>query len=262
MSSAAMNAQANTTASVTVMRTGGGLALTLYYWFSGNGCKNLDLGGVSFGQGAMTSIISAPVTAAGTTCTVNLAAPAAPGSLGAQTTTTISVTGGTDTGGPVATNPNCPSGFTAPQNLLGASFGGLGNVLLQMQASGQVVQIPLPSMASSGQVTFGESAGGAYTPQPVTLEISINKCPGLIDTNYANSCNLRNTNGNYNSITWLAKTFTSRGGTIDASNASASGLCWAGDSQPYYINARWSYSSCAFGAQVCGFAIQYNLGGY
>ena len=157
---------------------------------------------------------------------------------------------------------NCPVGYSLPPNLLDASFAGLGNPLLQMQASGQVVAIPLPAMQSSGQVTFGESAGGAYTPQPVTLEVSISKCKGLIDTDYSNRCNIRSTNGNYNSITWLAKPYQGRGGTINQDNASANGLCWGGGTDPYYINARWAYSSCAFGVQVCGFAIQYNLGGY
>lgn len=262
MSNAAMSAAANSTASVSVMRTGGSLAATIYYWYTGNGCKWYDVGALNFAQGALVAFINAPVTATGTACTVNLAPPAAPASLGAQTTTTINVTASVEPPPPPA-NPNCPAGYSPPQSLLGASFAGLGNPLLQMQAAGQVVQIPLPSMNSSGQVTFGESAGGAYTPQPVTLEVSINKCPGLIETDYTNRCNIRSTNGNYNSITWLAKAYQSRGGGgIDASTASANGLCWAGGTDQYYINARWSYSSCAFGAQVCGFAIQYNLGGY
>ena len=160
--------------------------------------------------------------------------------------------------------PPVPAGCPAvPQNMLTAGLTGMGNPLFQMQASGQIVSIPLPSVSGgSGQLGFGESAGGAYTPQPVTLEVSINKCPGVIDTNYTNRCNIRNTNGNYNSITWLTRSYSGRGGTIDASTADASGLCWAGDSGTYYINARWAYASCAFGAQVCGFSIQYNLGGY
>ena len=40
------------------------------------------------------------------------------------------------------------------------------------------------------------------------------------------------------------------------------GLCWAGDPQKYYINARWTYTSCPYGVETCGFAIQYNDGPY
>ena len=262
MASATMNASPGSTAQVTVTRTLGGLPFTLYYWYTGPGCGWSHVGAVNFLGGALSATIPALVGASGTTCTVNLGQPAAPASLGSQTTTTISVTGTVINNPPPVTNPNCPTGYAPPQDALAASFAGLGNPLLQMQASGQVVSIPLPSMTSSGQVTFGESAGGAYTPQPVTLEVSVNKCPGLIETDYANRCNIRSTNGNYNSITWLAKAYQGRGGTIDASTASQNGLCWGGDPTQYYINARWSYASCAFGAQVCGFAIQYNLGGY
>ena len=142
--------------------------------------------------------------------------------------------------------------------MLSAVFAGMGNPLLQMQNSGQIVAIKLPAISQrSIKVAFGESAGGAYTPQPVTLEVSINKCPGHIDTNYANFCNLRSTNGNYNSITALTQAYSIINSTT---MASAYGVCWAGDGGQYYVNARWTYSSCAFGAQICGFAIQYNQG--
>lgn len=195
-------------------------------------------------------------------CTVTLYI-GAPGVAGTPIATTITVDV-TQQPPPPPQNVNCPTGFSPPQNLVTAGFAGMGNPLLQMQASGQVVAIALPNLGglASGQVTFGESAGGAYTPQPVTLEVSINKCPGYIDNNTASACNLRSTNGNYNSLAYLVKSVSAgRNGVYDANNV-PSGYCWAGDNATYYVNARWSYSSCAFGAQVCGFAIQYNQGAY
>jgi hypothetical protein len=171
--------------------------------------------------------------------------------LGTTKTTRLSV-GST---GPAPSN--CPA---TPTNMINASFVGKGNPLLQMQGAGQIVAIKMPDMAprGSGQVTFGESAGGAYTPQPVTIEISINKCPGVIDTDYTSACNLRNTNGHYNSITWLTKPYD----ILNETTANRYGLCWTPVGTQYYVNARWSYTSCAFGAQVCGFAVQYNDGPY
>ena len=152
--------------------------------------------------------------------------------------------------------PGCP----LPSNVVASSVNGIGHPTLQMQYSGQVAFIPMraPSPGrASGQISFGESAGGAYTPQPVTLEVSISKCPGIIDTNTAgNFCNLRSTNGNYNSITFMSQSYQ----TINSGNAAQYGYCWAGEGGQYYLNARWTYSSCAFGASICGFAIQYNDG--
>ena len=113
---------------------------------------------------------------------------------------------------------------------------------------------------STGSVAFGESAGGAYTPQPVTLTISINKCPGLIDTDPTNRCNLTSTNGNYNSIAWFSKQYSV---ITDATQANLRGYCFAPSSEgQWYINAKWTYQQCAFGAQICGFAIQQNPGSY
>ncbi len=257
MSTGAMSAPANSVATFSVVRSGGSgavfAAATIQFSYSGSGCALTGTFPVSFAAGQRESPIGAPLSSTGS-CTASLITPSSPGVLGNPSSTVITLPGG-------GTNPppGCPA---TPQGMLNATFAGLGNPLLQMQGSGQIVSIPLPSMGSSGQVTFGESAGGAYTPQPVTLEVSINKCPGLMDTDYNNRCNIKSTNGNYNSITWLAKAFSGRGGTIDVTNASANGLCWAGGTDRYYINSRWSYASCAFGAQVCGFAIQYNLGGY
>jgi hypothetical protein len=265
MGSAAISAAANSIVDFVAMRTGPAgydfPATAINFQYSGAGCKVTGTYQIPFAAGQQSVPFQGPVGASGT-CTAALMPPAAPASLGTPSSTVVTLPGGTSPPNPGpggSVPPGCPA---LPQGSLNATFVGLGNPLLQMQGSGQIVAIPLPSMQSSGQVSFGESAGGAYTPQPVTLEVSINKCPGAIESDYSNRCNIRSTNGNINSITWLAKAYQGRGGTIDATTASSNGLCWAGGGDQYYINARWSYAQCAFGAQVCGFAIQYNLGGY
>lgn len=239
----------NAEAQVAIRRTGGSTgAFDLYYWTQGFGCANPGTAGpVRFADGdAANKTISVPMAGSGI-CTVFLNVPPAPAQLAQPVGTSITV---------VPMVPGCP----LPSNVASASINGIGNPLLQMQRSGQTAFIPLPATSpgrASGAVIFGESAGGAYTPQPVTLELSISKCPGIIDTNTSgNFCNLRSTNGNYNSITFLSRAFQ----TINSNNASQYGYCWAGEGGQYYLNARWTYSSCAFGAQVCGFAIQYNDG--
>lgn len=262
MGSSAMTAPANSTATVPVGRAGptGSVfaAATMYYWYTGNGCQWSDVGAVTFAAGQTSATISAPVTAEGTTCTVNLATPASPAVLGSPSTTVITVTA------PSAPPPppppsNCPTGFVMPVDMVSSSLPGLGNPIFAMQKSGQVISIPLPNLngLNTGQITFGESPT-AVTPQPVTIEISINKCPGLIDSG-PSSCNLRSTQGSYNSITWFAKAYSI---ITDATSANQRGYCWAGDADQYYVNARWTYQYCPLGAQVCGFAVQYNQGPY
>ena len=131
-----------------------------------------------------------------------------------------------------------------------------------------MVAIPLPAITAdgvrSGVIQFGEAAGAA-TPQPVRLEFSINKCPGVFESPKPGApsgefCSVDSTNGTYNQLTWFAKPFS----TIqNIQTASAYGYCWAGDAdKKYYLNARWTYSSCAFGYPTCGFAIQQNQGPY
>jgi hypothetical protein len=49
----------------------------------------------------------------------------------------------------------------------------------------------------------------------------------------------------------------------DAASANLRGYCWAPQAEgTWYVNAKWSYTQCAFGAQVCGFAVQQNPGPY
>ena len=238
----------NADAQVVIARTGGSFgAYDLYYSLIGSGCARSEtVGPVRFASGdSAPRTVSVRLAGSGV-CSAILVTPS--GMIGNQRSVEITA---------VPVVAGCP--VPTPDVVL-ATLGGKGNPLLQRQRSGEVMFIDLPSLAgrASGQLTFGESAGGAYTPQPVTLEISVSKCPGVIDTNLANFCNLRSTNGNYNSIAWLTRSIPG----INSSNVGIYGLCWAGDPQGYYINARWTYSSCAFGATTCGFAIQYNDGPY
>ena len=234
---------------VAIQRAGGGLGTyDLYYSLIGSGCAMTGtIGPVRFAEGgAAVNTIPVPLASKGI-CSAILTTPS--GVIGGQRS--IEVTA-------VPAVPGCPA---PPADLLYSEFGGKGNPIIQRQRSGRVVFFELPATSpgsSSGQVTFTESAGAANTPQPVMLEISISRCPGVIESNYAGMCSLSSTNGNYNSITWLSKKYS----IFDAGNSYVYGLCWAGESQKYYVNARWTYSSCAFGATTCGFAVQRNDGPY
>lgn len=239
----------NSSVDVSIVRAGSlAGAYDVYYTVDGNGCAgSFTAGPVHFGDGETAKTIPIPLRASGT-CMVWLVPSDVIGTLRVMSVTVVPVVAG------------CPA---PADDVVFAQLGGMGNPLLQRQGSGQVMfaKLPVLSQGSSGQITFGESAGGAYTPQPVTLEISISKCPAVIATDYANYCNLKTTNGSYNSITWLFKPY---GPIVDAASASQRGVCWApgADTDTYYVNARWTYGTCPANAGTCGFAIQYNPGPY
>lgn len=225
------------------------------YSVSGTGCA-AGSGTVSWADADAGSKPIAVTTTAAGTCSVALSNATGGASLG-----TASISFNVTAVQPAPSN--CPTGFTAPADMISAQLGGVGNPLLAMAKSGQVTSITLPATAagySTGQIALGESAGGAYTPQPVTLNITISKCKGLIDTDQSNRCNIQSTNGNYNSITWFSQAYSI---IRDANSAGLRGYCWAPASEgPWYFNAKWTYSQCAFGAQTCGFAVQQNYGPY
>lgn len=254
-----------------VSRTGGTTGqVDMYYTVGGAGCVN-GVGSLSFPDGSSASqSAQVMVIANSAQCTITLGTPTTSSSnvtsaptLGGASVMTLTVPAA-NTPPPTGNTPTPPPGCPAvPTDLVTLNLGGIGNPLFAMTHSGQTVSLSLPAVQSgysSGSIVFSESAGGAYTPNPVTLDISINKCPGVIDTDQTNSCNYHSTNGNYNAITWFGKAYQS---IVSAAQANPRGLCWAGDAgTQYYVNARWTYQSCAFGAQVCGFAVQQNIGPY
>jgi hypothetical protein len=264
----------NAVVAVTITRTGGVTgAFAIGFSMSGAGCATQLSAAASIPDGQAATSFPIALAGASGTCSIQLVGLAqidtttvsGSASIGSPSVASISVgtpsTGGGGGGGSLV---NCPTGYAQPSDMLTASLGGWGNPLLQMQRSSQIVSIPLPAQPatkSSGVVQFSESAGGAYTPQGSTLEVSINKCPGLIEApSTTNYCNVSTGNPNYVNVTWLTKAY---GPATSSATAAVYGLCWAGDAgAQYYINARWSYSVCAFSQPICGFAIQQNEGPY
>lgn len=246
-------------------------AVTMNYQVSGAGCTN-GVGTLNFADGdtSQSAVVRGLLDGI---CTLTLQQPTTTSAvnngprLGSPSTFNVTVgTGGGQTAPPPQPpidTTSCPAGYTPPSGLTTMTLGGFGNPIMAMASSNQVVSMTLPNVpagSSTGQITFSESAGGAYTPQPVLLNITISKCKGYIDTDYTNRCNLQSSNGNYNSISWFAQAYSV---IKDAASANLRGYCWAPASEgTWYVNSKWSYTQCAFGAQICGFAVQQNPGPY
>lgn len=159
---------------------------------------------------------------------------------------------------PAPPTAGCPANAGTP-----VAFGKAGDKLDLTGRSGQIFYMALPKIPSdgknSGYLNILDSPGLA-SPPGNTVEISISKCPGVIDTNTANSCNKRFNEVGYVSYYWFART-TPRFPTPQAINAA--GACYAPESEgQWYFNTRWTFQQCAFGYTVCGFKFYWTPGSF
>jgi hypothetical protein len=175
---AATATQIGAAASMLTVQRSGGSAGTWNVPYTVSGATTAaTVGGstLSFAPGSSSATIAvtpAATAPAGVTLpanlTVTLATPTpGAGAAGGQTGSIGAIPSENVTVGPAPAG-GCPA---PPAGMLEATLGGPGNVLLQMQSSNQVVSIPLPAPPTgryTAQITLSESAGGAYTPQPVT----------------------------------------------------------------------------------------------
>lgn len=272
-------------AAPTITRSGGNTGpVDLKYWLQGLGCAPQGEYHLQFANGDNSKVMNLPMYAQlGLQCILTLksvtqgdtTAAANSASIGSPSVVTISIaTSGPTTPTPPVTTPTptglnfagCPAGYTQPANLITANLGGVGNFLYQMQQSQQIVAIPLPGGSNvSQQVTLSESSA-TFTPSPVDIEVSINKCPGLIlppadSGGFPQYCNIHSNLGQINAITWFAQPYA--GVIKDTASANVYGYCWAGDANSsYYINARWTYNTCMYNNNTCGWLITHNNGPY
>ena len=125
--------------------------------------------------------------------------------------------------------------------------------------SGQIASFPVlapqDSSVVSNVINQGQqpaTSGGAIT------EISVSKCPGVIDTSVP-QCYLRGTDRNNNQL----PIYTAARRSPGRSQATLGGRgCWAGDpGVQYYVNIRWTYGTCPFTSSGgCGFSEQWTNG--
>lgn len=142
-----------------------------------------------------------------------------------------------------------------PSPIQPGHFGAAGDKLEIRAASGQVTAIPLPKTPkASGYLNILDSPG-LNSPPSSLLEISISKTPGDM-----NGCTRTFRDVGYVSQYWFART-TTRFNTPQA--IQAAGACYAPESEgQWYLNVRWTYSQCSFGAATCGFKFYWSPGAY
>ena len=267
-----------------VTRSSGTGAVSMNYTVSGAGCTN-GVGQLNWADGDTSAQSAIVYGIADGTCNIQLGTPTFSGGtqpstaarLGTPTSMSVTVgTGGGSTGGGGGggggntaglDTTGCPAGYTPPADILQQTFLGVGNWFSVTAKSNQVTALKLPATQpgyASGMISMGESPI-VSTPQPVTIYISINKCPGLIDTNTAEHCNVISGSGAQNNITWFQAP-SLYAGVTDQASANARGYCWAppppAGSGTMYVNMKWTYNQCANFAASCGFTVLQNYGSY
>jgi hypothetical protein len=112
--------------------------------------------------------------------------------------------------------------------------------------SGTITTYRLPPAAS---ISLLQGQVPVTPPSPIT-EITISRCPGVIETNLHSQCRLTSASPLFNKVTAVDRPLT------DDQNTAAG--CLAPSTEQYYVNLRWTFPSCDYGADGCGFSLQWN----
>lgn len=117
-----------------------------------------------------------------------------------------------------------------------------GEVRQQRAASGQVMAFPIADPQSwHASVSFTQGQQPSTAARTIT-EYTVSRCPGIIDVT-AGACYYRSP-------------FTNNNGMDIYNKEVIAGACIASPSTgPWYINVRWTFATCPFGA--CGFSLQW-----
>jgi len=239
---------------------------------TGTGCASPATGStLTFADGSTGSqmIVVTLGANAGDTCTVTITGVdnSATIGTGSATVTLAAASGGG--GGTPPPPAGCPATPTDPAyisaTLVGIGQGqvigypaSIGNVGFTLP-SGKVAAIALPPTINGHSSAVFKMAPTSFSPSSGTLEISISKCPGTIDTNgslASTFCYFRGNAASPGNRKWYGKPTTIITSTATAQYYSA---CWAGESEgQWYANIRYVYTTCNNYTGTCGQSVQWN----
>jgi hypothetical protein len=125
-----------------------------------------------------------------------------------------------------------------------------GPPLTLKRNSGEVTSFRVvQSQIDRRSVVFTQGQIALTPPSPIT-DLTVSRCPGVIETNLASSCRLTSTFANNLSITAVNR------------GSAGFGDCLAPDTEQHYVNVRWTFANCPEGTEQCGFSLQWVEGGY
>jgi hypothetical protein len=112
-----------------------------------------------------------------------------------------------------------------------------------------------PSGRASVSFTQGQTA---FTPSPANTDLTVSRCPGVIEDNLHPNCRYSTSALNFASITAFNRAMTEFGWTTQDQHPG----CLAPNSEQYYVNVRWTFPNCFLGTEQCGFSLQWGEGPY
>ena len=256
----------STTSSFSVSRSGGPAAsLTVNYSVTGASCTNTS-GSLTFAQGGAAQTVGLTTNATAGSCVVSITAPA--GHTASPGSANISVTSTTT---PPVDPP--PAGCPAPAsdykyqtmdkwrsltpNQVATEWNSVDQLRLN---SGQIATYDAINVPNAGSVVVVLTQGQqAATPQPVLTEMSVSKCPGVIDTSVA-ACYMRGTfiNNNQSPRLYRGPVQVAPGIVWDSQAKLGYRGCYAPQNEKWYVNVRWTFASCPYGVGQCGFSMQWS----
>jgi hypothetical protein len=234
-----------------ITRNGDTAAITVNYSVTGGGCVNVPSTAVAIGASATSgSFTVSPGTLAGS-CIVAITPPAT--YVANPSTVAVNVSGS-------VSGPPPPSGCPTPQ--AGYQLQTLGwspNPLELRLDSGVIASFPIPAPNTSKVSVRMTQGQQQMSPGDGISEMSISKCPGVIDTTNT-SCYSKTQNGN--NYTVSPDAFTKGVYSFTSQTTLAYRGCWAPASEgQWYVNVRWTYANSCYGL-ACGYSMQWLPGAY
>ncbi len=231
-----------------ISRSGDTAAINVNYSVTGVGCISAS-NSVAIGASATSgSFTVSPGTSAGS-CIVAITAPSGYDANPSSVAVNVSVVAGPP-----------PSGCPTPQPGYKAMTMGWSSTPLELRMeSGVIASFPIPAPNTSKVSVKMTQGQQQMSPGDGTSEMSISKCPGVIDTTNA-SCYSTTQNGNNFTVSRDAYT---RGIYSFTSQATVAWRgCWAPSSEgQWYVNVRWNYANSCFGL-AGGYSMQWMTGAY
>ena len=158
---------------------------------------------------------------------------------------------------PVPVVAGCPTAFESAR-LRPLPF---GSVKIVKMNSNDVTAYRIPASPSgraSVTLTQGQTAS---TPPSPTMDMTVSRCPGVIEPYLHPACRTTSTFINNMSITAFNRALPEFGWNTQEDLAPYGCLAPAATEQ-HYVNVRWSFSSCPFGVGGCGFSHQWAEGSF
>ena len=250
---------ANSPVEVTIARSGGPAQALNVKWNYSGACGTAVNDNFSLADGGQW--IDRFTMGASGSCTVSITPPS--GHTASPSSATITI--GTSAPAPTPGNPiPVPAGCTPvdSNNVLARSlsYGPVDQLRMKSGVVAYYPVIPQPDARyASVEFTQGQQPN---TPGSAVTEFSVSRCPGVIDTAVPD-CYYKSTAGlsNNNKITIYTRTKPEWGWTSQAAMAGQGCLADANQGQ-WFVNVRWTYPTCVWGENNCGFSMQWSLGAW